>query len=381
MKLNDELLLEFGGRFLGYGNPSADYWFVGMEEGGGNSMEEIAARFAAWERRGKRDFDDMKAFCRDTRHAALTPWGSANAPYQKTWCGLIKTQGERENKPEWVSNTLAYQRTKWLTENGETCLLNLLPLPSPNVSTWNYDEWSDLSILRTRSSYFAAVLDGRINIIREAIQKHRPKRVIFVGVSNAAHWSRIREGIEGIEFDTVRHPAARVSAYVADARTKITSSISIESTNLIRDKGENKMSSAINQKQFLHDMHMWSGTTYKRNDNPNELYQKMATIPPNNYEIYLSFVKSEEGIPLCVEYKLSQVKSNDDKDRVKLLLDQMIPQITHPVDWKRNGKSAGQVRPPIISIYFEERPDKTMTEEQWFKYWYAPFLKFVEYIQ
>ncbi len=194
MKQNDHSLLDFCGRFLGYGNPSASLWFVGMEEGGGNSIEEIAARFGAWERRGRRDFEDMKAFCRETGHAALLPWGSANAPHQRTWCSLIRTQGIRDGKPDLSSNPLAYQRTDWLTEGGETCLLNLMPLPSANTSIWNYADWSDLPALQTRKTYTVEFVGNRIELIREAIMKHRPKQVIFVGTSNAEHWVRIREG-------------------------------------------------------------------------------------------------------------------------------------------------------------------------------------------
>lgn len=105
-----------------------------MEEGG-NSADEIAARLAAWERRGKREFDDVKAFCRDTGHAALTAWGSDDAPSQPTCKGLIKTL-------DGIADPLTYQRAEWLTATGETCLLNLLPPPSPGIDTWHYAAWS-----------------------------------------------------------------------------------------------------------------------------------------------------------------------------------------------------------------------------------------------
>ena len=202
MKLNNETLLSFADGFLGYGNPSATHWFVGMEEGGGNSVDEIAARLVAWERRGKRDFDDVKAFCCDTGHAALIPWGSDTAPRQKTWVGLIKTLGI-------TADPLTYQRTEWLTETGETCLVNLLPLPSPGTDTWNYAAWSDLPELQTRKGYTAAFVGKRIERIRTAIQTHRPERVTFVGFSNAGYWAQISEGITGVAFDTIMHPAAR----------------------------------------------------------------------------------------------------------------------------------------------------------------------------
>jgi hypothetical protein len=39
-----ELLEEFITNFYGYGKLKSDYWFVGMEEGGGENIDEIIAR-------------------------------------------------------------------------------------------------------------------------------------------------------------------------------------------------------------------------------------------------------------------------------------------------------------------------------------------------
>lgn len=32
--------------FYGYGNYQADYWFVGMEEGGGDTFDKVSKRLA-----------------------------------------------------------------------------------------------------------------------------------------------------------------------------------------------------------------------------------------------------------------------------------------------------------------------------------------------
>ncbi|MBC8136283.1 MAG: hypothetical protein H8F28_10385 [Fibrella sp.] len=47
MALNNDQTQEFCNGFLGYGNLSAPLWFIGMEEGGGKSESEIAARLDA----------------------------------------------------------------------------------------------------------------------------------------------------------------------------------------------------------------------------------------------------------------------------------------------------------------------------------------------
>jgi hypothetical protein len=40
----DKELDQFAHNFLGYGNLESPIWFIGMEEGGGNTKEEIKSR-------------------------------------------------------------------------------------------------------------------------------------------------------------------------------------------------------------------------------------------------------------------------------------------------------------------------------------------------
>jgi hypothetical protein len=49
---------DFAHRFYGYGNYGGPFWFVGMEEGGGDSSEEIARRLSAWAARGRCELED-----------------------------------------------------------------------------------------------------------------------------------------------------------------------------------------------------------------------------------------------------------------------------------------------------------------------------------
>jgi hypothetical protein len=41
---NDQLLSHFMQTFYGYGNYQGDYWFIGMEEGGGDTWAEVQQR-------------------------------------------------------------------------------------------------------------------------------------------------------------------------------------------------------------------------------------------------------------------------------------------------------------------------------------------------
>jgi hypothetical protein len=48
--LNDQLLEAFMSGFYGFGNYQARYWFIGMEEGGGNKPDDIARQLDIWDK-------------------------------------------------------------------------------------------------------------------------------------------------------------------------------------------------------------------------------------------------------------------------------------------------------------------------------------------
>lgn len=54
MQLDDQLVDQFIHTFYGSGTYSASFWFVGMEEGGGISLEEVTKRLAIWQELGER---------------------------------------------------------------------------------------------------------------------------------------------------------------------------------------------------------------------------------------------------------------------------------------------------------------------------------------
>ncbi|SFK79826.1 hypothetical protein [Shimia haliotis] len=130
--LNQELLSDFMNSFLGYGDLSADTWFIGMEEGGGNSLEDVQMRIGTWDKRGRRALED----CAEYHHAIgkghlFTPPVRAA---QKTWDWLIRAQLISEGKPFDISASKMMQCERWLRSDSKTCGLELLPLPSPNVN-------------------------------------------------------------------------------------------------------------------------------------------------------------------------------------------------------------------------------------------------------
>jgi hypothetical protein len=106
--------------------------------------------------------------------------------------------------------------------DGDTCLVELLPLPSPSVEGWLYGLHSQLPYLADRNTYYQACLEPRIEHLKLRINTHEPEVVIFYGLSYQEHWQAIAEVdfspvLNGVSiarnrstlFVMTRHPAAR----------------------------------------------------------------------------------------------------------------------------------------------------------------------------
>ena len=186
-KFNDTLLADYMGGFWGYGNLNGDYWFVGMEEGGGDSFEEVDQRILQWDKRGRNSFEDLYQYHMDIN---VPKWFQEKAPLQSTWNRLIRvllvTKGlipEREAVRK-------YQIEQLGRSNGEVCLLELLPLPSPTTSHWMYGQHSDIPILSSRETYTEKVGITRAGKIAELILEHQPKFVLFYGIGYLDWWRK-----------------------------------------------------------------------------------------------------------------------------------------------------------------------------------------------
>jgi hypothetical protein len=127
----DTLLQEFINGFYGYGNYHAPYWFIGMEEGGGGSFEEIRSRLNTWASRGRRELEDLADY-----HCAIgiTRYWDKPVRLQLTWNRLIQILISIKGLETFARDRRHYQRDHLARENSETCLLELMPLPSPSAS-------------------------------------------------------------------------------------------------------------------------------------------------------------------------------------------------------------------------------------------------------
>lgn len=80
--MDKKLIQDFCLGNYGYGNMSSDYWFVGMEEGGQNTIQEFYKSYVEnWDKNETVDF--LKGIDKETEEK----YCSDNARIQKTWVG------------------------------------------------------------------------------------------------------------------------------------------------------------------------------------------------------------------------------------------------------------------------------------------------------
>jgi hypothetical protein len=218
-RFDDHLLNEFAHGFYGYGNYSGDFWFIGMEEGGGNSFAEIAKRLSIWAKRGKREIEDVAEYHVEI---GITHFFNDSPKLQPTWNKLIRILLSHDNQVPTTEQVREYQRTVLGRSNGSTCLVELLPLPSPSTGHWLYARHSHLPYLANRATYKRTCLPPRILHLKQRINEHEPKAVIFYGLSYWEHWQEIAGvnflpesdglyiGHKGASlFIVTKHPAAK----------------------------------------------------------------------------------------------------------------------------------------------------------------------------
>lgn len=224
--LDDLLLVDYMSRFFGYGNYQGTYWFIGMEEGGGDTFTEVSNRLSVWNKRGRHKVEDIADYHIDL---GIPHWFNGNARLQPTWAKLIRVLLSTEGQPPAKEEVRDYQRRWWARRTGKVCLLELLPLPSPSTRQWPYGEISELPELADRTRYREHWSERRLQALRRRIATHQPRVVM----SYREYWSAIagadpRPVLAGETyvhhtadrlFMALKHPAARgvTNAYFHEA--------------------------------------------------------------------------------------------------------------------------------------------------------------------
>jgi hypothetical protein len=185
------LLTEYMAAFYGYGSYGAKVWLVGMEEGGGTSIDEITARLASWVAGGKKELDDVREFHQRTGVYELYKWFEPSPRIQSTWGKIIKVLLYSQGVAVSSAAVRHFQGNNLGRSAGDWCILELLPLPSPGKKDWFYNKWTGLSQLMSRRTYETAWKTRRATHIRQRIQEHGPRLVLFYGGGDGKVWEGV----------------------------------------------------------------------------------------------------------------------------------------------------------------------------------------------
>lgn len=214
---SEEEIDAFSYGFYGYGDFESPLWFIGMEEAGGNSADDVTRRIRTWEARGRLPLEDVAKY-----HDAIMTDGFKSIRKQSTWSALSRIQ--LSYKSEKVTETTV--RRHWREVLGRwgssTCMIELNPLPSPGITAWNYPKFTEIPFLASRITYNARYRESRISAIRDMITRHSPRAVVFYGKKYESYWSDIagakfdKDEIHSyatkgdVKFVSMHHPNARI---------------------------------------------------------------------------------------------------------------------------------------------------------------------------
>lgn len=165
-------------QFLGYGNPRALVWFVGLEEGlpvGADVAAHLLVRSAF-----------PKVLDCATAHRALGIHNlhgleGATVSVQSTWRQMsylmLALSGMTEEGARRVAD---YQANHLGAKGGQSFLVELMPLPRSRQISWPYAELFD-DVWANNREYQQAVWPLRRDALRSALERYAPKLVVCYG--------------------------------------------------------------------------------------------------------------------------------------------------------------------------------------------------------
>jgi hypothetical protein len=187
--LDDQVLADYIHHFYGYGSFRARYWFIGMEEGGGQSLAEVANRLDAWQR-GRKTLEHLADF---HRAIGVNQYFADQAVLQSTWKQLIRILLTADQQECTTESIRKYQRARLGTLDGDTCLLELLPLPSPGQNAFMYGKIANLPYIKDKGTYTKHCTPFRISHIRDELTRRQPPVLIFYGLGYRTYWEEIAQ--------------------------------------------------------------------------------------------------------------------------------------------------------------------------------------------
>jgi hypothetical protein len=182
LREDELLLLDFATRFLGYGSLAAPIWFVGPEAGGGASIDEVHNRAIVWDRRGRRETEDLQGYHKALKLPPRFDWEKNE---QKTWAALIRVIFAIENKVPGSKDVLRFQVEAFGKAEGRYCVLDVSQISYPSEKDWALGP-TGISWLQTKDAYKARLVESRCTLLRLRMNSFKPRLAVFYGNSKEA---------------------------------------------------------------------------------------------------------------------------------------------------------------------------------------------------
>ena len=180
LTLNPPELDHMAEDFYGYGRWDAPFWFIGPEAGMAKTGDSLERRFQSWQ---TLEFKPVVDCATHHRGFGFTKWHQPHPPTQITWRQLIRLLLTFKGQPNDIEAIRAYQRDEWGSSTGETCVIELSGLASPDMRT-----------RRDRATF----LSKRIARIQVEALAHSPKFIVMYGEGQRSEW----EQMAGAKFDS-----------------------------------------------------------------------------------------------------------------------------------------------------------------------------------
>ena len=173
--------------FRGYVNPNGRFWFIGMEEDGKSTIENLRIRAEKFDR-----LEDLERSHRNFNSHDM------NKLTTSTWGLMLSIVGRMSSEPNWWSTDVrrAYQSTKLGRLNGETYLTEVRPLPKKGINDWPYGDFFD-----SPEDYFERIFPDQLMSIRSDYGSANPKPQ-FVFCYGKSYWDRHPQVFELIDFES-----------------------------------------------------------------------------------------------------------------------------------------------------------------------------------
>lgn len=203
---DEELLKDYMNNFYGYGNLEGKFWFIGMEEGGGATFEEINSRLEHWNLAGKStlmdNYEFHKSITDNTGKSFEFLFRGKKSKYQRTWGGMIKILLNYISETDVTLNKVKeFQSNQLGRFDSNNCIMEVFPLPSPNSKDFGYTDWTD-NMFTSRDTYKLGIKDLRTRTLNGLVSKHKPAFVVFL--SSDGEYENYWSVVSGVDFNNVK---------------------------------------------------------------------------------------------------------------------------------------------------------------------------------